>query len=144
MQIKIHHLLAGLCYSFGRDGLSRIDLTKGYAVTNHLRQTTYNEYDFNISSGDYVCFVLGEPDCRCHLHNHVNETKTGEEIIESMIPKYMAAIQANVDKLNRKFPGPGKELHGHVNVMVNLQHVVGQIFLGDRNVAAFKLVPEAI
>ena len=127
VRIFSHHLSTCLAYSFGRDALSRIDIESGsWTSTNHLKESTTHTYDFDIKTGDSICFVLGEPDCRCHLHKYVTSNNTAEEIISEMIQKYLDAIKLNVDKLNEKLSSEtgsnGSERNGHVNVYI--QNVV--------------------
>jgi hypothetical protein len=38
---------------------------------------------------------LGEIDCRCHVHKHVNESDTYQKIIDSIVEDYVKAIQIN-------------------------------------------------
>lgn len=76
----IHHgLEACLCYSFGRDKLNRCDISK-----------------FNINNGDIIIFCLGEVDCRCHIHKHITQDITYEQIINIIVEKYFEAIDLNV------------------------------------------------
>ncbi len=73
-----HHMGPLLCYSFGKEPLNRIDIRH-----------------FNLSEGDTLIFCLGEIDCRCHIHKHINESKTYQEIIDSIVENYFDAIQIN-------------------------------------------------
>lgn len=121
--IQNHRMATCLAYSFGRDGLSRCDITEGrYVTTNHKKQSRVYNHDFQIRDGDSVCFVLGEPDCRCHLHKYVSRDNSANEIITKMIPAYYDAIKQNVDKLNAKLTTDTKKhgnmRNGHINVYV--------------------------
>jgi hypothetical protein len=78
-RIIIHHLGAVLCYSFGKEGLTRCDIR-----------------NFNIKDGDTIIFCLGEIDCRCHIYKHISETTTYRDIIDNVIDKYFEAIKLNV------------------------------------------------
>ena len=74
-----HHLGAVLCYSFGKEKLNRCDIRK-----------------FNIKDGDAIIFCLGEIDCRCHIHKHITETTTYQDIINNIVDNYFEAIELNV------------------------------------------------
>ena len=74
-----HHLGAMLCYSFGNEKLKRCDIR-----------------NFNIKNGDTVIFSLGEIDCRCHIHKHIDSTKTYQNIIDSIVDNYIDAIELNI------------------------------------------------
>ena len=74
-----HHLGPVLCYSFGREKLNRCDIRK-----------------FNIKDGDTIIFCLGEIDCRCHIHKHITDTITYQDIINNVVDNYFEAIELNV------------------------------------------------
>ena len=74
-----HHLSALLCYSFGKEKLNRCDIR-----------------NFNIKDGDTIVFCLGEIDCRCHIHKHITETTTYQDIINNIVDNYFEAIELNV------------------------------------------------
>ena len=74
-----HHLGAVLCYSFGKEKLERCDIR-----------------NFHMKDGDTIVFSLGEIDCRCHVHKHITETTTYQEIINRIIENYFDAIELNV------------------------------------------------
>jgi len=74
-----HHLGPVLCYSFGKEKLNRCDIRK-----------------FNIKDGDTIVFCFGEIDCRCHIHKHITETKTYQNIIDNIINNYFEAIDLNL------------------------------------------------
>ena len=80
-----HHLGPILCYSFGKEKLNRCDIR-----------------NFNIKDGDTIIFCFGEIDCRCHIHKHINETKTYQDIINNIINNYFEAIVVNVSILQIK------------------------------------------
>jgi len=74
-----HNLNALLCYSFGKDKLNRCDIR-----------------NFNIKDGDTIIFCLGEIDCRCHVHKHITETTTYQDIINNIVDNYFEAIELNI------------------------------------------------
>ena len=76
----INHFLGPvLCYSFGIEKLNRCDIRK-----------------FNIKDGDTIIFCLGEIDCRCHIHKHITDTITYQDIINNVVDNYFEAIELNV------------------------------------------------
>lgn len=80
--IKVHHLGAKLCYSVGRDGLD---------ISN-----------FHVNEHDTVIFCFGEIDCRCHVHKHVTEGRTYQDIIDQLVHKYLQRIKETVKDLQVK------------------------------------------
>lgn len=78
-----HHLGPILCYSFGKDILSRCDIR-----------------NFNIKNGDSIVFCFGEIDCRYHIHKHVSETNSFMNIIDNIVDNYFKAIELNINLLN--------------------------------------------
>ena len=74
-----HHLDPILCYSFGNEQLNRYDIR-----------------NFNINDEDTIIFCFGEIDCRCHIHKHINETNSYEEIIYNIVNNYFEAIKINI------------------------------------------------
>lgn len=81
--VKQHHIGSVLCYSFGNEKLQRCDIRA-----------------FNIENGDTVIFCLGEIDCRCHIHKHICETATYEQIINNIVDNYFEAIKLNITVSN--------------------------------------------
>lgn len=77
--IQSHHLGPVLCYSFGKEKLHRCDIR-----------------NFDIKDGDTIVFCLGEIDCRCHIHKHITDTKTHQDIINNIVDDYFEAIELNV------------------------------------------------
>ena len=77
--VIIHYLGAVLCYSFGEEKLSRCDIR-----------------NFNIKDEDTIIFCFGEIDCRCHIHKHITDTRTYQDIINSLVDNYFEAIELNV------------------------------------------------
>jgi hypothetical protein len=71
-----HHLGPVLCYSFGKEKMYRCDIR-----------------NFNIKDGDTIVFCLGEIDCRCHIHKHITETTTYQDIINNIVDNYFEAIE---------------------------------------------------
>jgi hypothetical protein len=80
-----HHLGPLLCYSFGKEQLNR-----------------FNINNFSIKDGDTVIFCLGEIDCRCHIHKHINKINTYQDIINNIIDNYFEAIKLNIINLQIK------------------------------------------
>jgi len=78
-EITPHHLGPILCYTFGNEKLDRCDIR-----------------NFNVNDGDTIVFCLGEIDCRCHIHKHITESKTYQDIIDSIVSNYFDAIELNV------------------------------------------------
>ena len=74
-----HHLGPLLCYSFGKEKLNRCDIRK-----------------FNIKNGDTIIFCLGEIDCRCHIHKHITDQISYQNIINNIVDHYFEAIELNV------------------------------------------------
>lgn len=80
-----HHLGPTLCYSFGRDKLTR-----------------FNIRNCNIKNGDTIIFCLGEIDCRCHITKNITDTITYQQIIDNIINNYIETIELNVNLLQVK------------------------------------------
>lgn len=74
-----HHLGPLLCYSFSKEKLERCDIR-----------------NFHMNDGDTIVFSLGEIDCRCHIHKHITDTTTYQEIINHIVDNYFDAIELNV------------------------------------------------
>jgi hypothetical protein len=74
-----HHLGPVLCYSFGKDKLNRCDIR-----------------NYDIKDGDTVVFSFGEIDCRCHVHKHVSDESTYQDIINHLVDNYFEAIDLNI------------------------------------------------
>ena len=74
-----HHLGPILCYSFGKEKLDRCDIRK-----------------FNIKDGDTIIFCLVEIDCRNHVHKHITQTTTYQDVINNIVDNYFEAIELNV------------------------------------------------
>ena len=85
--VIIHHIGPVLCYSIGKEILNRFD----------LRHST------DIKDGDTIIFCFGEIDCRCHIHKHITETTTYQDIINNVVDKYFEAIELNVSLSQIKF-----------------------------------------
>lgn len=84
--IKNHYLGAVLCYSFGIEKLNRCDIR-----------------NFKIKDGDTIVFCFGEIDCRCHIHKHITESITYQNIINNIVDNYFDAIELNVSISKIKF-----------------------------------------
>lgn len=74
-----HSLGPLLCYSFGIKKLNSCDIR-----------------NFNIKDDDTIIFCLGEIDCRCHIHKHITDTKTYQDIINDIVDNYFDTIHLNV------------------------------------------------
>ncbi len=74
-----HYLGAMLCYSFGKEKLNRCDIR-----------------NFNIKDGDTIIFCFGEIDCRCHIHKHITDTISYQDIINNIVDNYFEAIELNI------------------------------------------------
>jgi hypothetical protein len=68
-----------LCYSFGIEKMNRCDIR-----------------NFDIKDGDTIVFCLGEIDCRCHIHKHITNATTYQDIINDIVNNYFEAIELNV------------------------------------------------
>jgi hypothetical protein len=79
-RIVQHHLGPVLCYSFGKEKLKRCDIR-----------------NFNIKNGDSIIFCLGEIDCRCHIHKHINDKVSYQNIIDYIVDNYFEAINLNIE-----------------------------------------------
>ncbi len=99
-----HHLGPILCYSFGKEKLDRCDIRK-----------------FNIKDGDTIIFCLGEIDCRNHVHKHITDTTTYQEIINNIIDNYFEAIELNVTVSQIKLKN------------ICIYNIVPPINIGDNN-----------
>ena len=89
--IYTHALWGSLCYSFGRDMLSRLNISNP---------------EYGVKENDSVCFLFGEIDCRSHIRKYVTDDVTYMEIIDPIIYKYFEGIKLNA------------ELYKHVNIYV--------------------------
>ena len=78
-----HHVGACLCYSFGREKLNRLNIK-----------------DYNVIEDDTVIFCFGEIDNRCHIHKHINEHNSYQDIIDNIVVNYFSAIHENVKQYN--------------------------------------------
>ena len=102
--IKINHIGALLCHSFGKEVLKRINIS---------------DPKYNVRNGDYVCFSLGEIDCRCHVHKHIHK-KNYKDIIKELIENYMKAININ------------KNLFKNINICVlSLPPIINKNLCGE-------------
>ena len=79
--IKKNHLGPVLCYSFGKEGLKRLNIKSP---------------KYGVKDGDSVCFSFGEIDCRCHVHKYDTKETPYNVIIDNMVENYLKAIKENV------------------------------------------------
>jgi hypothetical protein len=77
--VKHHYLGPILCYSFGKEKLNRCDISK-----------------YDIEDGDTIIFCFGEIDCRCHIHKHITEENSYQNIIDNLVENYFEAICVNI------------------------------------------------
>ena len=86
-EIIRQYLGQGLCYSFGIKKLDRCDIR-----------------NFYFKDGDTIIFSFGEIDCRCHVHKHITQSKTYQDVIDDIVNNYIEAIELNisVSKINFK------------------------------------------
>lgn len=85
--IQIHYIGPTLCYTFGIQGLSRVNIT-----------------EFNIENGDIVIFCFGEIDCRCHVNKHITINNTYQNIIDNIVDdNYFKAIEENVKQFKNLY-----------------------------------------
>jgi len=84
--IKFNHLGPILCYTFGKEVLTRCNIL-----------------DMMMKDGDTIIFCFGEIDCRCHIFKHITNTITYQDIIDDIIDKYFKAIEINIIVSQIKF-----------------------------------------
>lgn len=84
--IKFNHLGPILCYTFGKEVLTRCNIS-----------------DMMMKDGDTIIFCFGEIDCRCHIFKHITNTITYQDIIDDIIDKYFKAIEINIVVSQIKF-----------------------------------------
>jgi hypothetical protein len=77
-----HQIGPLLCYTFGK------------------KRDAINICNYNLNNGDTVIFCLGEIDCRCHIHKHISEDNSHENIINEIVINYLEAIKINVAATN--------------------------------------------
>lgn len=82
--IHTYHIGPKLMYSFGRDGLSLLNITD-------------DRFNPRPTANDYVIYCFGEIDCRYHIHKY---RPTFKDTIESMVEEYMKAIALNAGLVN--------------------------------------------
>lgn len=58
---------------------------------------------YGVKENDIVIFCLGEIDCRCHVHKHINNVKSYKDIINELVKKYFDSINQNVKQFNNLF-----------------------------------------
>jgi hypothetical protein len=75
-----HHIGPTLCFSFGRDKLSRCDIR-----------------NYGLKNGDTIIFCLGEIDCRCHVHKHLIEPSDYKQVIDGIVNNYVDTIKLNIE-----------------------------------------------
>ena len=75
-------------------------------ILHYMSPMTCSKFSFDkdeiligngVKSGEIVCFVFGEIDCRMHIHKHNHEYK---DIIDEIIKHYFIAIKINADTID--------------------------------------------
>ena len=117
--VKTHSIGPTLAYSFGRDGLSRCNITN-YGLKNY----------------DSVVFCFGEIDCRCHIHKYITADNTYENIIDNIINNYTNAIKINIKNCNVKLKNIGV-----YNVVPPVKKAFVETWKGAQLLAAVKEWP---
>jgi hypothetical protein len=56
-----------------------------------------------MKDGDTIVFCFGEIDCRCHIHKHIKDTRTYQDIINKIVDNYFEAIELNISISQIKF-----------------------------------------
>jgi hypothetical protein len=56
-----------------------------------------------MKNGDTIIFCFGEIDCRCHVHKHITETNTYQNIINNIVNDYFEAIKLNITTCQIEF-----------------------------------------
>ena len=82
--ITKHHIGPKLCYSIGID-----------KQIFHLQSFCNNN--------DIIIFCFGEIDCRYHIHKHITENLSYQNIIDNIIINYFDTIRLNIVSSNVKF-----------------------------------------
>ena len=77
--MQTHHIGSYLMHTFGCEGLSLVDIE-----------------ELGVKDGQAVCFCFGEIDCRCHVHNYVDEGT--RNVIDRLADGYFDAIKENVKR----------------------------------------------
>jgi hypothetical protein len=81
-----HHIGPRLCYTYGIEKTAIID---------------FKNTDPKIEDGDIVILSLGEIDCRCHIHNFI-QNNLYQNIIDEIVHNYFEAIKENSEDMNIK------------------------------------------
>lgn len=79
-----HHIGPKLCYSIG------------------LNKPLFNLQSF-CNNDDIIIFCLGEIDCRNHVHKHITENLSYQNIIDNIIINYFDTIHLNIISSNIRF-----------------------------------------
>jgi hypothetical protein len=74
-----------LCFTFGK-----------------YRLNLCNIKNYGVKDNDVVVFSFGEIDCRCHIHKHISDIKSYQEIIDELVFNYIEAVKENVIGMNVK------------------------------------------
>jgi len=72
---------------------------QGALLAYNIDRVELRNLDPPIREGDAVCFCFGEIDCRCHVHKHVTEEKTYQEVINGIISRYFHHLESQMKLL---------------------------------------------
>jgi hypothetical protein len=101
--MKIHTLGDSHCY-FGWDDSVKVHGVGpilAYSVANG-RLDTIDILSLELNDNDTLIFSFGEIDCRCHIYKYVNLNNTYQSVIETIVDKYLEAVQNFIKKCNKK------------------------------------------
>jgi hypothetical protein len=80
--VVCHPLYSKLCYSFGKNKLSLLDISDPI---------------YKVATGDTVLFLFGEIDCSCHVwRQSILQNKSDTAIIDELVKNYMDTILENI------------------------------------------------
>ena len=77
--IVSHHIGPVLCYTFGKEILTKCNIS-----------------NFDLNDGDSIIFCFGEIDCRCNIYKYISANKTKYDIIDEIVDNYVDAILLNI------------------------------------------------
>jgi hypothetical protein len=94
----------GLCEAFWNFGTcprgENCELPHGYGGGHQDILKRLNLKSYPIKSGDIVVFCFGEIDCRCNIAKHVTSENTYQNIIDTMVDKYLKSVKLNVSQFD--------------------------------------------
>lgn len=77
--IKTNDIGGRLMYTFGKQKFDVLNIK-----------------NYDVKEGDIVIFCFGEIDCRNHVHKHITEDLSFQQIIDNLVHYYFEAIEQNV------------------------------------------------